>query len=78
MTHRITFKDVKDIEEEINKMILPYAIVAGHRYNYIGIDLYKNNKMERVLKTELKSRTAYLYLEAFLEGLSFAEQLTKK
>jgi len=78
MTHRITFKDVKDMEEEINKIILPYSIIAGHRYDYIGIDLYKNEKMERVIRTTLKTKEAYVYLEAFLVGLSFAEQLTKK
>ena len=78
MTRRITFEDVKNLENDINKIITPYSIIAGHRYDYIGIDLYKNNKMERVLKTELKSRTAYLYLESFLEGLTFIERHTTK
>ncbi len=69
---KITQNDIKITTEQINEQIKPFKIDVNKRYGYNGIDLYNcNNELIKTLKTGLKRKDAYLYLQAFLIGLEF-------
>lgn len=71
--------DVKELEGIINKNLRDgYKIIVGHRYDYLGIDLYNNDEMVKTLITGLSRKEAYQWLDGFLTGFSFKEDYYKK
>ncbi|MBW2986869.1 hypothetical protein KY333_05865, partial [Candidatus Woesearchaeota archaeon] len=72
-------KELEGTAERLNSELegTGYSVRVGQRYGYKALDLYRNGKMQRTLRTGLTTGEAQEYLFAMMKGMELSRHKKK-